>query len=177
MRSDLVAVVGPSGAGKDTLMEAACRSGRGIRAVRRVITRPASAGGEEFEGVSEAEFSRREDAGDFALTWAAHGLRYAIPKAELTGGGTLLFNASRAVLPKAAKLWPGLRVILVTAPPEILAARLAGRGREDAQDQARRVARAAFALPEGIRAVTVVNDADPETGLQRFLAALAPERG
>ncbi|RRH76633.1 phosphonate metabolism protein/1,5-bisphosphokinase (PRPP-forming) PhnN [Falsigemmobacter faecalis] len=177
MTPDLVAVVGPSGAGKDTLMEAACAGTPGIRAVRRVITRPTKAGGEDFEGISEAEFDRRLSAGDFALTWAAHGLRYGLPKSELTGGGTLLFNASRAVLEEAARLWPGLRVVRITAPPEVLAARLAGRGREDAQDQARRVARASFALPEGIRAVTVVNDADPATGLQRFLAALEPVRG
>ncbi|MFE3835852.1 phosphonate metabolism protein/1,5-bisphosphokinase (PRPP-forming) PhnN [Pseudogemmobacter sonorensis] len=169
-----VAVVGPSGAGKDTLMAMACASDAGIRAARRVITRPSQAGGEDFEGVTEAEFARRQAAGEFLLHWRAHGLAYGIPAAAMAGEGVLLFNASRTALPEAARLLPGLRVLLVTAPPEVLAVRLAGRGREGAEDRALRLARADYPLPEGIAARTVMNDATPEAGLARFMAALQP---
>ncbi|MDX5359128.1 MAG: phosphonate metabolism protein/1,5-bisphosphokinase (PRPP-forming) PhnN [Rhodobacterales bacterium] len=172
----LVAVVGPSGAGKDTLMAAACAADPRIRAARRVITRPAEAGGEDFEGVSEAVFAARAEAGVFALHWRAHGLGYGIPAAELAGDGIVLFNASRAVLATAAAQFPGLRVVLVTAPPEVLAARLAGRGRESGADQAARLARAGFALPDGLDVAVVHNDSSPDVGLARFMAALQPER-
>ncbi|WP_323042348.1 phosphonate metabolism protein/1,5-bisphosphokinase (PRPP-forming) PhnN [Gemmobacter sp.] len=172
----LIAVVGPSGAGKDTLMALACATDPAIRAARRVITRPADAGGEDFEGVSEEIFAARVAAGDFALHWRAHGLGYGIPAAELAGDGTVLFNASRAVLVQAADLVPGLRVVVVTAPAAVLAARLADRAREDTADQAARLARAEFALPEGLDVVTVCNDASPAEGLTRFMAALQPER-
>lgn len=172
----LVAVAGPSGAGKDMLMALACAADPGIRAARRVITRPTDAGGEDFDGVTEAEFTRRRDAGDFALHWRAHGLGYAIPCAELEGPDTVLMNLSRTVLAKAMAHLPGLTVLLVTAPPAVLAARLAGRGRETAADQARRLKRADFALPDGIPFRTVLNDGTPEQGLARFMDALQPVR-
>ncbi len=171
----LVAVVGPSGAGKDTLMALACAARPGLRLARRVITRPAGAGGEEFEGVTPAVFAGRLAAGDFALHWQAHGLCYGIPLAQLSGGGTVLLNLSRGVLLRAQARFPGLSVLLVTAPPPVLAARLAARGREAEPDRAARLARAGFALPEGLAATEVVNDGTPEAGLARFLAALQPE--
>ncbi|WP_295042814.1 phosphonate metabolism protein/1,5-bisphosphokinase (PRPP-forming) PhnN [uncultured Paracoccus sp.] len=172
----LVAVVGPSGAGKDTLMAAACAARPDLRAARRVITRPADAGGEDYDAVTEDDFAQRVAAGDFALHWRAHGLGYGIPARELTGGGTVLMNLSRRVLADAAARFPGLTVLLVTAPPEVLAARLAGRGRESAADQARRLDRADDALPSGIAVRAVLNDGTPEQGLARFLDALQPVR-
>lgn len=171
----LVAVVGPSGAGKDLLMAMACAARSDIRAARRVITRPAQAGGEDFEGVTEADFARRAAEGEFALHWRAHGLGYGIPARELAGSGTVLFNASRAVLPQAAAAFPGLTVLLVTAPPHVLAERLAARGRESASDQAGRLQRACFALPEGLAYRQVVNDSSPDIGLVRFMDALSSD--
>lgn len=170
----ICAVVGPSGAGKDTLIAGAMAARPDLRLVRRVITRPAGAGGEDFEGVTEAEFARRRAAGEFALDWVAHGLRYGLPKAQLQGPGPVIFNGSRVALPAALAAFPGLRVILVTAPDAVLAARLASRGRESEADVLRRLARAAFALPEGVEAVTVANDGRPEDGIARLLAALRP---
>lgn len=169
-----IAVVGPSGAGKDTLMALASAL-PGIRSARRVITRPADAGGEEFTGVSEAEFAARATAGEFVLHWRAHGLGYGIPVSELAGEGVVLLNLSRAVLAEAGRVLPGLPVIEVTAPPGVLAARLAARGRESGADQAARLSRAGHALPEGLALRRVINDSTLEEGLARFLAALQPE--
>lgn len=175
MSARLFAVAGPSGAGKDLLMAMAAQAVPGLRLARRAITRPREAGGEDFEPVTEAEFARRAGAGEFALHWRAHGLGYGIPASELAETGPVLFNASRGVLAEAARQWPGLVVVLVTAPPGILAQRLAHRGRETADDQHRRLARAGFALPQGLEIRHVLNDGTPETGLARFLAALQPE--
>ena len=172
----IFAIVGPSGAGKDTLIRGALATRPDLRLVRRVITRPAEAGGEDFEGVTEDEFLTRRDRGDFALHWQAHGLCYGIPKTQVDGPGDVIFNGSRAALPQAAQVFPNLRVILVTAPDAILAARLAARGRETEADIRQRLTRAAFALPAGITAETVLNDGPPETGIARLLAALQPVR-
>ncbi|MDK2773681.1 MAG: phosphonate metabolism protein/1,5-bisphosphokinase (PRPP-forming) PhnN, partial [Tabrizicola sp.] len=92
-------VVGPSGAGKDTLIRGALKARPDLRLVRRVITRPANAGSEDFEGVTSEDFKRRHQQGDFALVWDAHGLSYGIPKAEVSGPGSIIFNGSRAALP------------------------------------------------------------------------------
>ena len=172
----IFAVVGPSGAGKDTLIRGALAERRDLRLVRRVITRPTGAGGEDFEGVTSADFAARLAHGDFALSWKAHGLSYGIPKDQVTGSGDVLFNGSRAALPQAAQVFPDLRVILVTAPDIVLAARLAARGRETAGDIRDRLSRASFEMPEGIAFHTVINDATPEIGASRLLALLQPVR-
>ncbi|HMS94348.1 MAG TPA: phosphonate metabolism protein/1,5-bisphosphokinase (PRPP-forming) PhnN [Tabrizicola sp.] len=170
----IFAVVGPSGAGKDTLIAGAMAARPDLRLVRRVITRPSEAGGEDFEGVSAQEFLLRLERGAFALHWEAHGLSYGIPKAQVDGPGDVIFNGSRAALPAAMAAFPGLRVIVVTAPDAVLAARLATRARESAADIEARLKRAGFALPDGIAAEVVVNDGSLEDGVARLLAALQP---
>lgn len=177
MTGTLYAVVGPSGAGKDTLMAAALAARPDLAVVRRVITRPESAGGEDFEGVSEAEFALRLAAGQFALHWRAHGLSYAIPEAELaplSQGKPVLFNGSRAALPAACLRFPDLTVIRVTAPSAVLVERLMARGRETRADIEARVQRASYELPEGPRVIDVRNDGPLADGVAQFLAALQP---
>ncbi|QXI63104.1 Ribose 1,5-bisphosphate phosphokinase PhnN [Paracoccus marcusii] len=172
----IAAVVGPSGAGKDTLIAAACAARPDLRLARRVITRPSDAGGEDFDGVTPARFAALRDGGHFALDWRAHGLCYGIAHDQLTGP-SVIFNGSRAALPQAVARLPDLRVILITAPAEVLARRLADRGREGSADIAARLRRAAFAMPPGIAHLTVCNDACLAQGTARLLAALQPERG
>jgi ribose 1,5-bisphosphokinase len=165
----LVLVVGPSGAGKDTLLEAARQAMSDdprFRFVRRAITRPAGAGGEAHEAVTEAEFATR----DFALQWRSHGLRYGIPADAIADGVVAVANVSRTVIAEAAQRFP-VRVIAVTAAPDILAARLASRGREAADDVAARLARN-VAVPDHVPVDTVVNDGSLEDGVARFVAAL-----
>lgn len=172
----IFAVVGPSGAGKDTLITGALARRPDLRLVRRVITRPSEAGGEDFEGVTEAEFQSRLATGAFTLHWHAHGLRYGIPGDQLAGPGDVIFNGSRAALSAARLVFPDLRVILVTAPQAVLAKRLARRGREDQAEIRARLDRAEYALPDGISASVVLNDSTVAIGVDRLLAALQPVR-
>src|SRR5262252_3918437 len=136
MSGRLVAVMGPSGAGKDALLgyvrprvDPAC-----VVFGHRYITRPFDAGGENHVALTPAEFAARRTAGLFALAWESHGLAYGIG-AELDlwlgRGLTVVVNIARAVWPDASRRYPGLTGVLVTATPEILALRLAARGRED----------------------------------------------
>lgn len=165
----IFAVVGPSGAGKDTLIAGALAARPDLQVLRRVITRPETAGGEPFEGVTTAEFATRAARGDFALSWNAHGLSYGVP--HPTGAGVTLFNGSRRILGQAAQVFAGLQVIHVTASPEVLADRLAARGREGAQDIAARLSREAR-LDPALSVLTVINDGTPAEGIRNFLAAL-----
>lgn len=168
----LVLVVGPSGAGKDTVLGLARQALDGdprFRFVRRVITRPADAGGEDHEAVSEAAFAQRT----FALHWQAHGLHYGIPLDvidDLARGIVVVANVSRGVIAEAAVRFP-VRVIEVTAPPEILARRLAARGRETPADVAKRLARD-VPLPDHVSVDTVINHRAPAEAAERFIAAL-----
>ncbi len=166
----LILVVGQSGAGKDTLLDGARAALPEVRFVRRVITRPATAGGEDHEPVTEAAFRARR----FALQWAAHGLRYGIPAdiaLDLARGRMVVANVSRSVIAAAAARF-AVHVIEVTAPPDILAIRLAARGREAAADVAERLSRS-VALPEGVPVTRVVNDGPVEEAIRRFVAAIS----
>lgn len=177
MIGQLIAVVGPSGAGKDTLIDATRRARPDLLVVRRVITRPGESGGEDFEGVTDSEFASRKARGEFALDWRAHGLRYGLPAlqiAEHLSGRDVLFNGSRAALEQAVLLFPHLRVIRVSAPSAVLRDRLLARGRETAADIEARIARVSHDVPAGLPVTDVVNGGSLADGTARFLAALQP---
>ncbi|MBI1169946.1 phosphonate metabolism protein/1,5-bisphosphokinase (PRPP-forming) PhnN [bacterium] len=179
MTGRVFAVVGPSGAGKDTLLAGAVAASAGLHWARRTITRPESAGGEPFEGVTSPEFERLGAEGAFALQWAAHGLHYGIRNAEFAGLGRgidVLFNGSRAALSSALHRFPGLIVVRITAPSKVLAERLAARGRESAAQIEARLARACYELPEGLPVIDIANDATPQRGIDRLLNALQAAR-
>ncbi|MCZ0814112.1 MAG: phosphonate metabolism protein/1,5-bisphosphokinase (PRPP-forming) PhnN [Pseudomonadota bacterium] len=172
MSGRLIGVVGPSGVGKDTVMEGLVARCTGLGLVRRVITRPGYAVGEAFDDVSDVEFERRVQAGDFTLHWGAHGLRYGVPReteARLAGGEDLLVNLSRAVLGEAQARFRGFTTLHLTAPREVLAGRLAARGRESRADIEARLMRASLALPDGLERVIEISNAGP---LEAVLAAI-----
>src|SRR5262249_34835256 len=130
----LVAVAGPSGAGKDTLLRFARNLFRGdpnIVFPRRVITREPSVD-EDHEALSEAHFAAAVAVGGFAFWWDAHGLSYAVRATmddDIEAGKTVVCNVSRAVISELRRRYTSVRVVLVTAPTDVLAARLAARGR------------------------------------------------
>lgn len=160
-RGRLIGVVGPSGVGKDTVMQAVAAARPDLGLVRRVITRPTGSGGEDFDGVTELTFQRRMASGDFALHWQAHGLRYGIPRGvedDLAQGQSLLVNLSRAMLLEAQARFDGFSVLSLTASPQALAARLHGRGRESPEEIERRLARAGYGLPKGLARVVCIDN-------------------
>lgn len=172
----LVLVVGPSGAGKDTLINgarAACRSDPGVVFPRRVVTRPSSAA-EDHDTVTQQAFDRQVTDGAFALWWDAHGNRYGIPSSiddALRCGRTVVCNVSRTVTQQARRRYANVVVVLVTAPPEVLAARLAGRQRSSDGDAGRRIARS-VEVDGGMADVVVDNVGDPEIGIRRLLGTI-----
>jgi len=171
----LLLVVGPSGVGKDSLID-------GAKAVlggnpqfvfpRRIITRAADAGGEDYCTIDESAFETKEAAGEFAVSWRAHGLAYGIPKTiadDLTAGRSVIVNVSRAILDQARRQFPNLRVISIRAGKEVLAGRLAERGRESAADIRERLDRATAYDVQGADVIELVNDGTLESAVGRFV--------
>src|SRR5258707_2022251 len=157
----LILVVGPSGAGKDTLLglaRAACADEGNIVFPRRVVTREASSA-EDNEQVSLDAFRQAQAQGDFAMHWEAHGHCYALPRAiddDIRAGRTLVANVSRTFVKARRRAYADVTVVSITAPPEILSGRLAARARSSDGRLADRIRRAvddAAAAPD----VTIVN--------------------
>ena len=171
----LILVVGPSGAGKDTLIDAARSHFSGddtIQFGRRCITRHDQIG-EEHAALSEAEFARREGEGGFFLSWRAHGLDYGIGAdvAEaLMAGNHMVLNVSRRVIGEARRKWPRTHVIQITARPEVLRSRLLARGRETAGDISERLERAGeIGLTEADWLSELDNSGDLASAVARFV--------
>ncbi len=168
-------VVGPSGAGKDTLMDAAraALAGDGrFDFVRRLITRPAMAGAEDHDSCSQAAFEAAVGRGEMALHWGAHGLHYGIRTAALAGvgnGRVVIANISRGAISQAEVLATRVVVVEITAPPAVLAKRLAARGRESEADIAARLAREAPLRMTNAELVTIVNDRTVAEGAEAFV--------
>jgi ribose 1,5-bisphosphokinase len=141
----LVLVVGPSGAGKDTLLglaRAACADGN-IVFPRRVITREASTS-EQNEQVSVVAFREALMRGEYAMHWEAHGHCYALSRAiddEIRAGRTVVANVSRTVIGAARRSYADVTVVSITAPPNVLADRIAMRQRSSDGDPEARLSR------------------------------------
>ncbi|MBP1123697.1 MULTISPECIES: phosphonate metabolism protein/1,5-bisphosphokinase (PRPP-forming) PhnN [Pseudomonas] len=146
MAGRLIYLIGPSGSGKDSLLDAARSrlAERGCRIVRRVITRSAEAVGEAAQGVTPEQFAALQAQGAFALSWQANGLSYGIPREIddwLAAGEDVLVNGSRAHLAQTRERYPGMGVLLLTVDHTLLRQRLIARGRESLADIEERLAR------------------------------------
>ncbi|HIJ63601.1 MAG TPA: phosphonate metabolism protein/1,5-bisphosphokinase (PRPP-forming) PhnN [Rhodospirillaceae bacterium] len=174
-RGTLVLVVGPSGAGKDSVMtEAAKRLDGRVQFARRMVTRP-SGPGEEHIAVSTAEFDRLAAEDRFCLSWTAHGQGYGISRdyADLLAAGyPVVVNVSRTVIAAARQRLAPVLVVVIDAPPELRARRLAGRGRESAGDIARRLRRADEIPVSGDDVRTIVNAGDLADSVDDFVNIL-----
>jgi ribose 1,5-bisphosphokinase len=156
----LILVVGPSGAGKDTLLglaRLACADYDGIVFARRVVTREASLF-EDNEQLSAEVFQESLARGDFAMHWEAHGHRYALPRTiddDIRAGRTVVANVSRAVIESIRRAYANVVVVAVTAPSDVLASRLAMRARKSDGDLEGRLQR--IVLDTAAADETIVN--------------------
>ena len=145
----LVLVVGPSGAGKDTLLrlaQAACVDDHDIVFPRRVVTRESSAD-EDNIAVSPDEFRAR--AASTAISpciGRRMGIATRLPLEiddDIRAGRAVVANVSRTVIGALRQHYANVVVVAITAPPEVLAQRLAARARQQRR-QYRRSADAAL---------------------------------
>jgi ribose 1,5-bisphosphokinase len=167
MTGRLVMVVGPSGAGKDSVIDwartrLAAAEVAHVRFARRTINRPEDAGGERHAGVDDATFERMRLAGAFALSWRANGHAYGIGieiVEWLAAGQVVVVSGSRAGLRDAAVRFPGLEVVTITAPEALLRQRLLDRGRESPREVDARLQRArSVTVAPDLPGITIVND-------------------
>jgi ribose 1,5-bisphosphokinase len=178
-RGPLAYVMGPSGAGKDTLLS-------GARAIldparfafaHRYITRPPMPEDENFVSLAPAEFAARRAAGLFAFHWRARDVDYGIGieiESWRARGLTVVVSGSRADWQSGAPQAAGAIPVSIAAPARLLAERLHARGRD--ADVDRRLDRAKefeIAAPDLIR---IDNDGTVAEGIAKLVAALTALR-
>ncbi|KKC34592.1 hypothetical protein WH91_01690 [Devosia psychrophila] len=182
MNGTFVAVVGPSGVGKDSLIAFARArleaSGR-VAFVKRVVTREAHGGSEDHDSMDGQAFAAAEAAGQFALNWDAHGLRYGLPIAlehDLAAGKAVVANLSRAVIPALMQRYPETVVVSVIADRDVIAQRLASRGRETGESIPRRLDRSVGdRLPAST--IRIDNSGELEVAGEQFVQLLQDVTG
>jgi ribose 1,5-bisphosphokinase len=176
----LVLVVGPSGAGKDTLLglaKAACADDGKIVFPRRVITRQASEA-EDNEEVSAGTFQEALARDEYAMHWEAHGHRYALSRAiddDIRAGHAVVANVSRTIVAAMRQAYASVLVISITAPPNVLAERIAMRARgSDGKIEQRlnRTVDEAAAVPD----VTIVNTGSVDYHARQLVRIIKGER-
>ena len=179
MTGRLIAVVGPSGVGKDSVMPGIAVPMPAVKLVRRTITRNPELGGEVFDPLTPEAFAKAAAGGAFCVHWGAHDLYYGIPArvlSDVNAGALCLANLSRSALPDTALVFPDMVVLNITAQPETLARRLAARGRETADQIAKRLAQASKPVPNGLPVLSISNDGALSETVAAAVKALQPVR-
>ena len=173
----LVLVVGPSGAGKDTLLKgarAACAYDPAVVFPRRVVTRPKS-DAEDHDSIEAAAFERAASEGAYALWWQAHGNSYGISVTidqEIRAGRTVVCNVSRTVVESARLRYGFVTVVEITAPEQVLQSRLMSRQRGSDGDIARRLERSAQVAQLLSPDIIIRNVGRPDGGIRRLVRAI-----
>jgi ribose 1,5-bisphosphokinase len=177
MSARLIYVIGPSGAGKDSVLQALREIWQELPPAywtRRTITRPVQPEGEAHENVTPPEFERLCSEGAFAMAWRANELSYGVRTEELIAlsqGYCVFVNGSRAYLPQIMARWPSCTVVQISASPDVLLQRLNRRNRESTQAISQRMARTVeVELPQS--AISIVNDGSLQEAAQSLLTRL-----
>lgn len=174
----LVYVVGPSGAGKDSVIawarDRVPKEAR-VHFTRRTVTRAADPGSEDHDTLDREGFELARAAGRFAFWWEAHGRLYGIGREALDRlgeGDTVVVNGSREHL-ASGLVGPGrVEVVEVTADPERLRERLSARARENGDAVRERLARTVPTAPAGLPLTVIRNDGPLEEAGGAFLERL-----
>lgn len=169
----LILIAGPSGSGKDTLIEAAKKhfgENGPIWFPNRLITRTDTSG-EDHTPVTISEFQTLLDEDKLFLHWEAHGLQYGVSSEtldQLKSGKTVILNISRKLIEEARAKWPNTRLVQISVDDEVLLQRLKNRGRESEQSILNRFARRTE-KPAINADHTIDNSGPPETAINEFI--------
>lgn len=183
MPGRLIYLMGPSGAGKNSLIASArekANKNKHLYFSPRYVTRLTSeqAAGDDDFSISVAAFAHYKRIGAFALDWEAHGYCYGVSvtlDTMLRAGKYVVVNGSRAYLDTAFKKYPQMTAVLITVPADVARARLEMRGRENPDAINAHVERAVEHIPHAIppaQYITIDNSGPLEYASQALLRVL-----
>jgi len=177
----MIVVVGPSGAGKDTVIRESLPEISvlpEVSFVKRVVTRPIDIQREDHFSVSAEQFQENITNGEYVVHWTAHGLHYGVlaeTVEQVNNGQILIVNGSRAALPDFRKTYPRCLVIWITASSQVLSERLAARGTESIDNIVARLQRASLMQPDE-NDVVINNNYSIDKSVDEFVEAVIAMR-
>lgn len=180
----LFVIVAPSGAGKTSLVRGLLDTEPAVRLSVSYTTRPPRPGeqdGVDYHFVTEQDFIRRREAGEF-LEWAhVHGNLYATSRSwiasQTAAGSDILLEIDWQGAEQVARIFPDTVGIFI-APPSIdeLRRRLQGRAQDSAAVIERRIAAAQAELAQAGRFEYVIINQDFGIALEQLRAVVRAAR-
>lgn len=183
MKTVLMAISGPSGVGKGTLVKEFLKrredTGVSVSCTTR-LPRAGETDGKDYFFISKEEFLRRKDEGDF-LEWDEHfGNFYGTPKSfveEQLKSKSLILEIDVVGALKAKKVFPECVLIMVVPPSvEELKKRLKGRCSETEEEIQTRLCRIDYELSKQSEYDYVIVNDDLEHAVQKMEEIFLAER-
>ena len=183
-RGSLLIVVAPSGAGKTSLVRHLLGARTGIRLSVSCTTRaprPGEQDGIDYVFVTQAEFERKKDAGEF-LEWAqVHGNFYGTSRpwieAQMQAGEDIILEIDWQGAAQIRRLIPE-SVSVFIAPPSLatLRERLVARGQDSPEVIERRIEAARTELEHAAECQYVIINQDFASAAQALCGVLDASR-
>ena len=176
-KGKIVVISGPSGCGKGTVIQELLKRDEHLKLSVSMTTRaprPGEENGREYYFVTQEEFQNRIQTGDLLEYTNYSGNFYGTPSKEMyemqQKGYTILLDIEIEGAENVRKAAPDNLVTIFLAPPsfEELQRRLVGRGTEEADVIAKRLARAKEELKEQDKYDYVVINDDLEQAVKHI---------
>lgn len=173
----------PSGGGKTTIARRLLRERNDVSysvSCTTRVPRSGEADGVDYHFLSEAEFVRRRDGGEFAEWATVHGQLYGTLKQAvqdvLDSGKHVVMDIDVQGAAQFAAAYPGSVLVFLLPPSvEVLRARLMGRGSEDREALLRRLCDARDELREVERYDYVVENDELDAAVARVSSVIDAE--
>lgn len=183
-QSNIFVISGPSGSGKGTLVKRLLKGIEGIALSVSATTRHSRADeveGKDYYFLSEEEFAKRKEQGDFLEVARVHGFYYGTLKQEVLSKSDVDLDVILEIDPQGAfqirEKMPEAVLIFVKSPSlEALEKRLRERGTESEEVIQRRLADAKSELNQESKYDYVIINRDIEEASEQLIKLVRSKR-
>ena len=171
----LYLIVGPTGSGKQALIDAVLETRPDIRRAPLIVTADRSDNTCVVGAISPDRFLNLIRREAFALQWDSDGFRYGLTHdatKQLRDGQSLILSCDSFVIEKARELYPNVQTIFITARMDVLRRRLASMAYGSDTEIEMHLAQSARMRPKDDAMTTVDTSDSIAAGAKALMAAI-----